>query len=214
MLTTLEERVNPEHTALLIVDLQNDFVHPEGAFAKMGVDVSMFQAIAPRVIDLAARARRVGVPVIFIQMIHSRWTNSDAWVQRIRVAKTGWSEDKPALPYVVMGTWGAQWYEGLSPREEDFVVTKHRYSAFVNTDLDLVLRSLKRKCVAAAGGETSLCLGTTAMDALMHDYYVVMPQDCIAGVNLETHKTTLHILDRFFGIVTTSEEIVRIWDKK
>jgi len=212
MLRTLAERVDPSHTALLIVDLQNDFVDSEGSFAKMGVDVSMFQAIAPRVINLINAARKAEVPVIFVQMIHSRWTNSDAWIQRIRVSEKGWSDDKPTLPYVVMGTWGAEWWTGLSPTETDFVVTKHRYSAFTNTDLDLVLRSIKRKTVVVTGGETTLCLGTTAMDALMHDYYVVLPEDCVAGVNPETHKHGLQILDKFFGIVTTSSEIIRLWE--
>jgi len=212
MLTTLEERVGLSHTALLVVDLQNDFVHDDGAFAKMGINVSMFQQIIPRVNALIDAARGLQVPVIYVQMIHSQWTNSDVWVQRVRVSKAGWAEDKPKLAYCVPGTWGSQWYEALrGPADNDHVVTKHRYSAFVNTDLDLVLRSTKRKSVVVTGGETNLCLGTTAMSALQYDYYVVLPSDCIAGINKDSHRHGLQLLDGYFGIVTTSKEVVEIW---
>ena len=71
MLTTLEERVDLNHAALLVVDLQNDFVHGEGAFAQMGVDVSMFQQVISRVNALIDAAREFLVPVIYVQMIHS-----------------------------------------------------------------------------------------------------------------------------------------------
>lgn len=91
------------------------------------------------------------------------------------------------------------------------MVTKHRYSAFINTDLDLVLKSMKRQTVVVTGGETNLCLGATAMSALQHDYYVILPEDCIAGINEESHRHGLQILDRYFGIVTTSKEIIGIW---
>ena len=211
MLTTLEDRVHIKHTALLIVDCQNDFVHDQGAFSQMGVNVSMFQQIIPKVNNLIDAAKSVNVPVILIQMIHSQWTNSDAWVQRVRVTKKGWSEDKPKLPYCLPGSWGAEWYDALKTEEGDYTVSKHRYSSFINTDLDLVLRSIKKKTVVVTGGETNLCLGTTAMDALMHDYYVILPEDCIAGVDEESHRHGLQILDKFFGIVTTSQKIIDIW---
>ena len=213
MLTTLEERVEPGHTALLIVDMQNDFVHQEGVFARVGLDVTMFQEITPRVIDLTRQARALDIPVIFIQMNHSKWTNSDVWLQRRRVTAHDRAGTLPHVDLVAPGSWGAKWYGDLQPGKEDFVVTKHRYSAFINTNLDLVLRSLKCRTLVVTGGETSLCLGTTAMDGLMHDYYIVLPEDCIAGIDPETHRMTLGILDRFFGIVTTSDEIMKIWRK-
>ena len=214
MLTTLEERVHIQHSALLIVDMQNDFAHNDGAFAKMGINVSMFQKIIPNLLRLIQMARTVNVPVIFIQMIHSKWTNSDAWIQRIRVGDKGWKHDEPSLPYGVPGTWGAEEIEELVPTDDDFVVIKHRYSGFVNTDLDLVLRSLKKKTVVATGGETNLCLGNTAMGALMNDYYVILPEDCIAGIDEESHRHGLQILGNYCGIVVPSEEILKIWEKQ
>ena len=142
-------------------------------------------------------------------------TNSEIWVQRVRVSKAGWPEGKSKLSYCVPGTWGAQWFEALrKPTDRDYVVTKHRYSAFINTDLDLVLRSRNMKSVVITGGETNLCLGTTAMSALQHDYYVVIPGDCAAGINKDSHRHGLQLLDGYFGIVTISEEVIAIWKEQ
>jgi hypothetical protein len=96
----------------------------------------MFKKIVPQLNRLIDAARNVKVPVIFIQTLHSRWTNSAPWVQRIKGRGTGQESLLP--PVCSPGTWGADWF-GVKPTEEDHVVAKHRYSAFVNTDLDLVL---------------------------------------------------------------------------
>jgi ureidoacrylate peracid hydrolase len=116
MLTTLEDRVRIKHTALIVVDMQNDFVHDDGVFRKMGINCSMFKMIVPQLNRLIDAARNVRVPVIFIQTIHTRWTNSDAWVQRMRGQREG--EKKDSLPPVCSpGTWGADWY-GVKPTEK------------------------------------------------------------------------------------------------
>lgn len=205
MLKTLEERVDIRHTALLVVDLQNDYCHRDGAFGKIGINLSMFEKILPNVNQLIHAAREVEVPVIFIRTVHSQWTNSGAWVQRFG----GKGEGSPP-PFCVPGTWGADWY-GVAIEEKDYVVTKHRYSGFVGTDLNLVLRSLNRKTIVVTGGETNVCVGSTARDGLMHDYYVVLPEDCIAGFDEQLHQYGLEILGRYFGILTTLEEVTRIW---
>jgi ureidoacrylate peracid hydrolase len=211
MLTTLEERIHIKHTALIVVDMQNDFVHDDGVFAKMGVNLSMFKKIVPQLNGLIDAARNVKVPVIFIQTLHSQWTNSDPWVQRIK----GQGEGQESLlpPVCSPGTWGADWF-GVKPKEEDYVVTKHRYSAFVNTDLDLVLRSLQRKTVVVTGGETNVCVGSTARSAFMYDYYVILPEDCIAGFDEELHRYGLKILEQYFGMLTTSQKIISIWNRQ
>jgi ureidoacrylate peracid hydrolase len=213
MLMTLEDRVDLKHTALIVVDMQNDFVHDDGVFAKMGVDCSTFKKIVPQLNVLIDAARSVKVPVIFIQTLHSRWTNSEAWVQRIKRKREGEDKDSLLPPVCSPGTWGADWF-GVKPTEEDYVVTKHRYSAFVNTDLDLVLRSLQRKTVVVTGGETNVCLGSTARSAFMYDYYVILPEDCIAGFDEELHRYGLKILEQYFGMLTTSQEIISIWNKQ
>lgn len=212
MLQTLEERVRYKHTALIIVDMQNDFCHEDGAFGKMGLNLSLIQKVATPMKNLIESAHLFGVPVIFTKMLHSQWTNSEAWVQRNRSKKKGWvDEDKPSYPYCLPDTWGADWY-GVPPAKEDYVVIKHRYGGFINTDLNLILRSLQKKSVIVTGVDTTLCVDCTARGALMHDYYVIVAADCCGGVDEEEHRFTLRTLDKYFGIVTTSDEIIRIWN--
>lgn len=105
MLMTLEDRVDLKHTALIVVDMQNDFVHDDGVFAKMGVDCSTFKKIVPQLNVLIDAARSVKVPVIFIQTLHSRWTNSEAWVQRIKKKREGEDKDRLLPPVCSPGTW-------------------------------------------------------------------------------------------------------------
>lgn len=214
MLKTLEERVNHAHTALIIVDMQNDFCHAEGAFGKMGLNLSLIQQVVAPTKRLIGSAHEFKVPVLFTKMLHSQWTNSEAWVQRNRVKKAGWvDEGKPSHPYCLPDTWGADWY-GVAPSPEDYVVIKHRYGGFINTDLDLILRSMHKKSVIVTGVDTTLCVACTARGALMHDYYVIIAEDCCGGVDEEEHRFTLRTLDKYFGIVTTSQEIIQIWNSQ
>jgi len=214
MLRTMEERAHYQHTALVIVDMQNDFCHTDGAFGKMGLNLSLIQKVVSPMQKLIESAHQFKVPVLFTKMLHSPWTNSDAWVQRNRVKKAGWVEEgKPSYPYCLPDTWGADWY-GVAPAKEDFVVVKHRYGAFVNTDLDLILRSMKKISVVVVGVDTTLCVACTARGALMYDFYVIVAEDCCGGVDEEEHRFTLRTLDKYFGVVTTSQEIIQIWNSK
>jgi ureidoacrylate peracid hydrolase len=122
MLTTLEEKVAPGHAALVVIDMQNDFCHEEGAGARNGSDVGPVQAMVPRLNALIDAAREVGLPVIFVRTVHNEWTDSDVRRER-HLGK---------IPNCVEGTWGTEWY-GVEPRPGEPVVTKCRYSAFINT---------------------------------------------------------------------------------
>lgn len=73
---------------------------------------------------------------------------------------------------------------------------------------------IKIKTVVVKGGETNVCVGSTARDALMYDYHAILPEDCIAGFDKELHRYGLQILDRYFGVVTTSKEIINIWNRQ
>src|SRR5437667_11787817 len=106
---TLEELVDVKKAALLVVDMQNDFCHVDGALARRRQDVSMIQAMAPRLRALLERARSAGLPIVHIRTHHSPWTNSRAWTRR----KLG------DMVRCFPGSWGADWYEGFEPRLGD-----------------------------------------------------------------------------------------------
>ncbi len=102
MLVTLEEKVNPSHAALIVIDMQNDFCHSEGAMAKLGRDVSHYQSVVPGLSNLLSHARNINLPVISAKMINNDWTQSEVGLEwRMRVFG-----DKDFMP-IKEGTWGA-----------------------------------------------------------------------------------------------------------
>ena len=111
------------------------------------------------------------------------------------------------------GTFGADFYR-LKPDPQDVIVRKHRYSAFIGTDLDLVLRSTKRKSIVFCGGATNMCLESTVRHAFMLDYYCVVVGDCAPtpwGQN--AYRASLDNIELGFGEVITRNDAVEIWKK-
>ena len=133
VLRTLKERCDPRLAALVVVDVQNDFVSPQGSAAKRDEDVSSAMAMVPTLTHLIDEGRRVGLTIVYIRTTHSEWTDTPSWIYR--------KSQQSALTTCREGTWGAELYEGISPLPSERVVIKHRYSAFINTDLNTVLKA-------------------------------------------------------------------------
>ncbi len=203
VLKTLKERCDPRWSALLVVDVQNDFVSSKGSAAKRGEDVSAAQAMVPKLIRLIEEARRVGLTVVYIKTTHSEWTDTPSWIYR--------KSQQSALDTCREDTWGAEFYEGISPMPQERVVIKHRYSAFINTDLNTVLKAKGIESVLVTGVATNVCVETTARDAYMFDYYVTMVEDGAAAYDPKLHLSTLENMRRHFGLVASSEEIMEMW---
>ena len=202
--TSLEELVDPGHTALIVVDMQNDFCHPKGAFAKRGSDISMVQRNGKILADFITRARKHGLMICHTQDTHGE-TDSEAWRAK-----------HPMGGICIDGSWGREFWEEhkeFTPLAHETVITKYRYCGFTNTRMDQVLRSHSIKTVIVTGTTTETCVETTARGAHMRDYFLVVPQDCVASPNKEFHDVTLKILEQLWGTVTTSKEIVRSWGK-
>ncbi len=203
ILRSLKERCDPRLAALLVVDVQNDFVSLQGSAGKRGEDVSAAIAMVPNLIRLIDAGRSVGLTIVYIKTTHSEWTDTPSWVYR--------SSQKSGLSTCREGTWGAESYEGISPRSNERVVTKHRYSAFINTDLNTVLRARGIQSVLVCGVATNVCVETTARDAYMYDYYVTVIDDCSAAYETKLHLGTLENMRRHFGLVASSREIIETW---
>src|SRR5690606_17697960 len=126
---TLEELLNPAHTALVVVDVQNDFCHADGHFAKHK-NIEAITAMVPKWVSFVNAAQDSGIFTVFIQQLtlpHGR-SDSPAWLRfKCRDGKNP--------EYTLLGSWGAELVEGLSPRAGDAVVQKFRPDAFVRTPL-------------------------------------------------------------------------------
>jgi ureidoacrylate peracid hydrolase len=191
MAASLEERFGPDSCALLVVDMQNDFCHSEGFLARRGIDLGPTQAMAATLVDLIEVAREAGLPVIYTVNAHDEWTDSQTWTRRHKAA--GATLCRP-------GSWGAAFY-AVSPRDDERVIAKHRYDAFLGTDLDLVLRTRGIRTLILTGVATNVCVETTAREAYCRDYHVVLVDDCLAAATPEEHRTTLATLERYFDVV-------------
>ena len=203
ILRNLNERCAPGVAALIIVDVQNDFVSPEGSAGKRGEDVTAAMAMVPNLLRLIDEARRVGLTIVYIRTAHSEWTDTPSWIYR--------SSQKSGLNTCREGTWGAEFYAGISPLPSERVVIKHRYSAFINTDLNTVLKARGIQSVLVCGVATNVCVETTTRDAYMFDYYVTMIDDCSAAYEAKLHMGTLENMRRHFGLVASSNEIIEAW---
>jgi ureidoacrylate peracid hydrolase len=201
----LRNRVDPRRAALLVIDVQNDYCHPEGSLGKAGIDLSMMQAALPCMLKFIEAARQASFPIIFIANRHDHWTNSPSWIRRH--AKKGRVMAAP-------GSWGAKFCQ-VSPKPGEPTVLKHRYSAFIYTELDLLLRSRGIKNLVIIGGATNICVESTARDAFMNDYQLVFVKDCLAASSKREHVATLRNMKKYFDtILTTSDKIMAIWERR
>ncbi len=110
----------------------------------------------------------------------------------------------------IEGTWGWQIVEELAPLPDEVVIKKNRSSAFVGTNLDMILRSNGIKSVALVGVSTSGCVMATAYGALFSEYYPVLLRDCVASTKAESHDAALLIMSGAMDIAD-SEEVLEIW---
>jgi ureidoacrylate peracid hydrolase len=195
--------IDIEDTALIVIDMQNDFCHEDGVSGRNGIaDIQPFQTVVPQIDALISQARECKVPVIFVKMTLDASTISEAWRNR-------WSAP---MTIVEKGAWGSEFYK-LFPQEGDYVVEKHRYSAFIGTNLDLILRSLQRKSIILTGVLTNICVESTARDGFMLDYNVTLVEDGCAGSSTESHNASLANLAMAFGQVMKSTDILGSWSK-
>lgn len=210
--TDLAEIVDPRHTALVLVDMQRDFVAPDGLFGALGIDLSMYDETVPRLAGLLAAARRHGVAVIHVQNTALAEGRSDSPAQvrfNLRmhaVARRG----GPPLTYTVPGTPGHEFVRELAPEGSEPVVRKYRSSGFWGTNLDLVLRSNGIKTVVVTGCTTEGCVESTARDAMFCDYYVVVATDCVGSDDREQHDASMLLMRHRFDLAA-SDEIMDLW---
>jgi nicotinamidase-related amidase len=210
--TELDELVDPAHTAVVVVDMQRDFCVPGWAFDRLGVDISMYPPMIPRLAHLIEGARAADVTVIYIQMtvLPNRASESPAQIRfnlRLHLASHG---DVEPLQYTADGSEGQRIIDELAPRDGDLIVKKYRSSAFWGTNLDMLLRSNGIKSVVMTGATTEGCVESTARDALFNDYYVVIAEDCVASDDREQHDASLLLMSHRFDIAS-ADEILGVW---
>jgi len=204
LLLGLDAIVGPRHTALVVIDLQNDFCADDGYTRRVTQrDVSACQAVVEPISRLTASAGRAGVLSVWIRADYDpRHLPAPILTKRKATGKD--------IPYCVAGSWGAEFYR-IAPDSRDIVVTKHRHSAFSGTELDNLLRDRRIESLVIVGVQTHVCVESTLRDASARGYYVVVPRDAVGSHTHDLHEATLKSVQMHFGEVTTSAELIRIW---
>jgi len=202
----LADQLRRKKAVVIVVDVQNDFCHKEGAFSKLDRDLSTIQEqVIPRLVSFLETCRRQDLPIVFVRTIHSDWTNSPTWLTRGEgMAKR--------TPICSPESWGAEFYE-VQPEAKDCVVTKHRYSGFSGTDLDLILRSRGFETIVMTGVVTNVCVETTARDGFNLNYNVVFVEDCCGACYPDEHAATLKNISKYFGVVTDSKSLMDLFER-
>lgn len=207
VLDRLDEMIAPSRAAVLVIDVQNDFCSPGGAFDKAGKNLESIRAILAPLAEFLARARSFGVQVIYIQQttLPEGKSDSPAWLRlKTRDGKDG--------QYTILGGWGHDIVDQVKPREGETVVRKWRSSAFTRTKLDRLLKESGIETVILTGTTTQGCVESTARDATFHDYYAVLPTDLVATTSQELHEASLRVQAARHDL-TTSSEIIAVWEQ-
>ena len=166
-------------TALLIIDLINDFEFPRG-------DELFEQAlpIAPRVAALKKRARAAGIPAVYVNDNFGRWQSKFAdIVEHCR---------RP-------GVRGRPIVEQLVPEDCDYFVLKPKHSGFYQTPLELLLKHFGAERLILTGVSTNSCVLFTANDAYMRDMELIIPRDCVAACNTQEHDFAIEQMRSMLG---------------
>ena len=212
VLTELTELVHPTRAALVLVDMQHDFLEPDGVFGQMGIDLSMYAELRPRLAGLLKAARDNGLLVLHVQntALPNRRSDSPAQMRfNLRMHQQAQVEAVP-LRYTVPGTPGHEFVPEFVPQQDELVVRKYRSSGFWGTNLDLLLRSNHIETVIVAGCTTEGCVESTARDAMFNDYYVVLAEDCVASDDRAQHEASMLLMRHRFDLAT-SGEIAAAW---
>jgi nicotinamidase-related amidase len=208
----LTELVDPTHTALLLIDMQRDFVASDGLFGELGIDLSMYRESVPRLAGLLADARRASVLVVHVQntALPNLMSDSPAQIRFNLRMHAGKRRDHLPLRYSIAGTPGHDFVEPLTPRDGELVVRKYRSSGFWGTDLEMLLRSNGIKTVVIGGCTTEGCVESTARDAMFNDLYVVIATDCVASDDRDQHEASLLLMRNRFDMAIAAE-IAGVW---
>ena len=188
-------------TAIIVVDVQNDFCHTNGRSARDG-DVYHLDAVVDNTIRFVSEARLYDVPIAFTQTTHSHHTDTPEWLARYGT--------RNVLQWCREGSWGAEFYK-IKPEPEDLVVTKHRYSSFAQTNLNNLLSGLGRKSLLFCGVATNICVESSLRDAVDLDFLATLVRDCCGGSDVEGHLRSIRSVEQGFGIVSDSSSILHQW---
>jgi ureidoacrylate peracid hydrolase len=201
------EALEPKHTALVIIDMQNDFAHPKGHHALAGEDVGAITEIVPKIDALVAIARACGVMCIWIKNTTLAGGLNKSPASLSLESKRGYDSH-----FTLSGTWGHELTAPLHPQPNEPVIEKPRSDSYIGTPLDLILRSNDIRTLVHCGCVTEGCVESTVRSSAHHDYYTYVVRDCVASLAISRHEASLANMDHRYNMLELSD-YRRIWEE-
>lgn len=224
--TTIEASPEPitmdtAQTAVIVVDMQNDFCSKGGLFDRVGINISAVRKTVGPTRSVLSAVREAGIKIVYLKMGFrpdlSDVGNTDS-PNRVRHRQFGVGQPSRAPDgrqgrFLIRDTWNTDVIDELRPQPEDVVLYKHRFSGFYQTELDDVLRRLRIRNLIFTGCTTSVCVDSTIRDAMFRDYRCVLLADCAGepiGSELprSNHEASILTIETLFGWVSDSERFV------
>jgi ureidoacrylate peracid hydrolase len=214
-------RFEPSRTAVVVVDMQNDFGHAEGMFGRAGIDLTGIRATIEPTARVLDTARAADMPVVFLKMAFkadlsdSGAPDAPNWLKHLPM-KAG---DEVSAPngttsrILVRDTWNTDIVDELPLGPDDLTVYKHRFSGFFETDLHRLLQERGVSHLVFTGCTTSVCVESTMKDAMFRDYHCLVLEDCVAeaigdGLPRSNHDASILVMQLLVGWVSDSTSFI------
>lgn len=213
--------INISRSAVIVVDMQNDFGAEGGMFHRAGIDISAIRAAVAPTRNVLTAARRAGILIVYLKMAFKP-DLSDAGpaespnFSRHSLLGVGTPIQAPngdASRVLIRDTWNTDILAALVPLDEDIVIYKHRFSGFFETDLDAILKRRGINQLIVTGCTTSICVESTIRDAMFRDYSCVLLEDCTAepignDFPRSNHDASLLAIQLLLGWVSSADNFV------
>lgn len=197
----------PSETALLVVDVQNDFVDDNGRSGRGGSDMRSLQRAVDEINRLIAGARETGVNILYITVEHGASVDNAPY--QARYERRGMTPDDTICH---AGTWGAALYPALaSPGQGEAHFIKHGYDAFEIPELAADLRLRGVRSVVVTGVVTELCVRATVMSAFEKGFFPIVPREATASDEPDIAREALLSIERWYGEITSVDDVLRRW---
>jgi len=206
----LFDRLNPQETALVVIDMQETFVAPGSP-----AEVPTSRGIVEPINELARALRELGVTIIWVTHANTHNSKASDW-EMFFTHFVGDEVRQKTIASLSPDGAGQKVWRDLAVEADDLHVIKNRYSALIqgSSQLERVLRSRGLTNVLIAGTKTNVCCEATGRDAMMLDFQVVMVSDCLAALSDDEHRSSLETFIQQFGDVMSSEEVLAVLRKR
>jgi ureidoacrylate peracid hydrolase len=174
--------------ALLVIDMQNSFCHPNGVMRSLAGPIDALAELVDNLAPTVSEMRSRGVPIVYVRMVFQpNYADADAVFRRL-------IPEAMRRGALMRGSWDADIIDELAPQSGDAVIDKTRFDGFHSTPLATTLTGLGVRRVGVSGAYTNVCVETTCKSAYQYDFEPVLLVDCVGALDRRVHDRSIEVL--------------------